>query len=99
MELDMVASMEVDKVADKHIAISVTGEFDPEPFDIHIDKSFHFKKSGKVTIHGLGSWNYLVSLELALSLGSRGYWALEFNWLHRIPSLLGYLRSLCYVWL
>ena len=34
MELDMVASMEVDKVADKHIAISVTGEFDPEPFNI-----------------------------------------------------------------
>ena len=48
MELDMVASMEVDKVADKHIAISVTGEFDPEPFDIHIDKSFHFKKSTDV---------------------------------------------------
>ena len=45
MEMDMVASMEVDKVADKHIAtelfwskISVTGEFDPEPFNIHKDK-------------------------------------------------------------
>ena len=54
---------------------------------------------GKVTIHGLGSRNYLGSLELPLSLGSRGYWAPEFNWLHRIPSLLGYLGSLCYVWL
>ena len=54
---------------------------------------------GKVTIHGLGSRNYLGSLELPLSLGSRGYWAPEFNCLHGIPNLLGYLGSLCYVWL
>ena len=54
---------------------------------------------GKVTIHVLGSRNYLGFLELALSLDSRGYWAPEFNWLHRIPSLLGSLGSLCYVWL
>ena len=40
---------------------------------------------GKVTIHGLGSRNYLGSRELPLSLGSQGNWAPEFNWLHRIP--------------
>ena len=49
---------------------------------------------------GSRGWCTLCALNgagLPRLLGSRGYWAPEFNRLHRIPSWLGSLRTLCYV--